>query len=66
MLYSARHDNLSGATQVTDTTAVSAHGDGLFWLLRSAEACNVGRAGGSYGGVGEFIARDSAVDACPD
>ena len=47
------------------------HGDGWYWILRSAaaepasQACNVSTTGGSYGGVGEAADRDSAISACP-
>ena len=39
-------------------------GDGLFWLLRSAAACNEPGAGGSFSQVGEAVER--TVEACPD
>ncbi len=52
-------------TSFTDSAAVPNSGDGVFYLMRSAAACNLPGAGGSYGGVGETSTLDrDAITGC--
>jgi hypothetical protein len=61
-------DNEPDANELTDRMLPRPR-NGLFYLARSADKCNLA-AGGSYGGVGEAQDRDAAIAGdpirCPD
>jgi hypothetical protein len=61
-------DNATDASSAT-TADLPSPGTGYYYLVRSASKCNF-TAGGSYGKVGEWVARDAAIgqdpERCPD